>query len=343
MFDKLIGNNPNKEVFQRLIKTDRVPHSLLFVGKNGVGRKQFALGIAKSFVCLTPNDSIACNNCKNCVRASKFDFPKPDDKDTHKQVIFSEHPDIGMVIPYKKNILVDTIRELEKEANFLPFEAKARFFIIDAAEKMNDAAANALLKTLEEPAETTYIFLISSRPSSLLPTILSRCQMVRFAPIPFKEVEDYLLSTEKYPSEDAKLIAKLSRGSIGNALEINLEKYREQRNKLLDVIDNLSLNRGFSNILKTAEELCDPKNKDDYENNLVILQVLIHDVWSLQNKQNPQIINFDIEPSLKKMSQTIETQKLTKWLDEIETLRENLKSNLNRKIATDALFMQMAR
>lgn len=345
MFDKLIGNKSNKEIFQRLFKTNRVPHSLLFVGRDGIGKKQFALELAKSFVCQNPKDFGACNDCKNCRRASKFVFPGPDDRDLHKQVIFSEHPDIGTVIPYKNTILVDAIRDLEKEANFRPFEAKARFFIIDNAEKLSttiENAANALLKTLEEPSETTYIFLITSRPSSLLPTILSRCQTIRFAPIKSVEIENYLLENEKYSSEDAKLLAKVSRGSIGNALETDLEKYRGQREKMLGVLESLSLRRGYSNLLRAAEELSDVKYKDDYEKNIEILQILIHDVWMLKNNPNAEIVNFDLLRDLKGFSEKVNDKTLSNWLVEIETLRENLGSNLNRKIATDSLFIQMA-
>src|SRR5687768_3580097 len=151
MFDKFIGNQRVKEVFKRLIRTKRVPHSLLLAGESGVGKKQFAFELAKSFLCQTPKDFESCGDCPSCRRASKFNFPKPDDRDAFKKMMFSEHADLGLVIPYNRNILVDAIRHLEKEANFRPYEAKARFFIIEEADKMNDAASNALLKTLEEP------------------------------------------------------------------------------------------------------------------------------------------------------------------------------------------------
>lgn len=341
MFDKLIGNKQIKTIFERLIKIRRVPHSLLFTGKDGIGKKLFALEIAKSFVCKELRDFQACDKCSNCRRADKFDFPKFDDRDAHKQVISSEHSDIGMVIPYRNSILVDAIRDLEKEANFLPYEANARIFLIDDADKMNDAAANALLKTLEEPADSTYIFLITSRPTALLPTIISRCQTIRFAPIENSEIEDHLIKTKEYPTEDAKILAKLSRGSISNALNINLEDYYQQRIKMLDVLRSLSNQRNFTILLKTSEELSDPKNKDSYEDTLEILQTLIHDIWTLKNNADAVIINFDILPNIEQLSNNIDNQTLSKWLTEIEDLLENLRANLNRKIATDALFMRM--
>ncbi len=346
MFDKLIGNQPVKEILRRMLAAGRVPHSLLLAGAQGIGKKRFALELAKAFVCQTPNNFEACDKCAACIRADKFAFPKPDDKDAHLKVIFSEHADVGLVIPYNKNILVDAVRDLEKEANFRPYEGKARFFLIDDAEKLNtakDNAANALLKTLEEPPPTSYIFLITSRPDALLPTILSRCQTIRFAPIPAKEIEDHLLETKQFSSDDAKLTAKLSRGSIGHALAMDLEKCRSQRETMMQVLESLLIKKDRVILLRTAEEMSDAKNKDNYNASLETLESLIHDVWTLTlGEDEESVVNADIGIKLKKLAETAESKRLAEWLVEIEIMRENFNVNLNRKIATDALLMQMA-
>lgn len=345
MFDKLIGNNHIKEILRRMLKADRVPHSLLFAGEEGVGKKRFALELAKSFVCLNPQNFEACDKCAACKRADKFVFPRADDKsDEFKKVFFSEHSDIGIVIPYKNNILVDAVRELEKEANFRPYEAKARIFIIDDAEKLNaakDNAANALLKTLEEPVATTYIFLITSRPDSLLPTILSRCQTLRFAPCAPKDIENHLLETKKFSIDDAAVISRLAAGSVGRALDTNLEKFREQRDVMLKILESLLVKENLSFLLKTSEEMNDAKHKERYENFLDILQSLIHDVWALRFGAG-EIVNADVRNSLQRFAEKADSKRLAAWLSEIETMREGFAVNLNKKIATDALFMQMA-
>lgn len=342
MFNKLIGNNHIKEILRRMLKTDRVPHSLLFAGEEGVGKKRFALELAKSVVCQNPNDFEACDKCPACQRAENFTFPKSDDKDAHKKVVFSEHPDIGLVIPYGKNILVDAVRDLEREANFRPYEAKMRFLLIDDADKMNDAASNALLKTLEEPPPTAHIFLITSRPDSLLPTIPSRCQTIRFAPIPTNKIEDHLLETEKFSPDDAEILAKLSAGSFGRALILDLEKFRNQRETMLKVLESLLIKQDRITLLRTAEEMNDAKNKDDYDASLKVLETLIHDVWKLTlGADEENTINADIKHDLKKLAENADAKRLASWLTEIETMRENFAVNLNRKIATDALFMQM--
>ena len=152
MFNKLVGNENVKQTLRHLLKKGRVPNSLLFAGDDGVGKKQFALELAKSFVCLEPVEGSACEVCKAWVRVDTFVIPEPTDKnkDEFSKVFFGGHSDVGKVVTYKRTILVDAIRDLEKHANFLPYEAKARFFIIDDADKMNDEASNALLKTLED-------------------------------------------------------------------------------------------------------------------------------------------------------------------------------------------------
>ena len=343
MFGKFLGNTQIKIILRRMLASNRVPHSLLFTGEEAVGKRQFALELAKSFVCLNAQDFEACDSCAACRRADKFAFPKSDDRDAHKKVIFSEHSDIGQVIPYNKNILVDAVRDLETEANFRPYEAKARFFIIDDADKMNDAASNALLKTLEEPAPTTYLFLITSRPDALLQTILSRCQTLRFAPVPPEEIENYLLETNKFAADDAELLARLSAGSIGRALELDLEKFRERRETMIKLLQSLLMQENRAYLLKTAEEINDAKNKDSYEQFLDILQTLIHDIWSLKlGADEFSIVNRDYKSQLKILAENAEAKRLADWLREIETMRELFIVNLNKKIATDALFMQMA-
>lgn len=343
MFDKLVGNRPIKTVLRRLLIQKRVPNALLFAGADGVGKRRFALRLAKAFVCQNPKDAEACDACANCRRANNFTLPKADDRDAFKKVIFSEHPDIGTVTPYNKNILVDAIRDLETEANFRPFEATARFFIVDEADKMNDAASNALLKTLEEPPAASHIFLVSSRPDALLPTIRSRCQTLRFAPIAASEIENYLSNDKKFAPEDAALLARLSGGRLGYALGTDLEKFRAARAAMLKVLESILIKENRGELLRVGEEINDAKNKDDFETKLDILQTLIHDLWTVRNEADANIlVNVDLETDLKKLAARAESRRLAAWLSEIEILREQLAFNLNRKIAIDALFMQMA-
>jgi len=346
MFSKLVGNDKVKITLKHLLANGRVPNALLLAGDEGVGKQQFALELVRASICLQPDDGEGCGVCKTCTRISNFVIPEPTDKnkDQFEKVFFGGHSDVGKVVTYKRTILVDAIRDLEKHAHFLPNEAKARFFIIDDADKMNDGASNALLKTLEEPPSTSFIFLITSRPDSLLPTIRSRCQSLRFAPIAIEDVEQFLIEDRAFSHDEAKLAARLSRGSIGRAVSINVAKVRAAREKMLTVISNAIEIGDRAAMLRTAEEINDAKNKDQFEENLDILQSLIHDVWTAKISSNAErIVNTDLFEQLSRLAKEAHANKLPGWLTAIDTMRENLAVNINKKIAADALFMEMAR
>lgn len=343
MFSKLTGNNNAKEFLTRLVTIGRVPNSLLFAGPDGVGKRHFALELARTFVCRSPAEGESCGDCPSCRRVGVFALATSDKSDDYDRVFFGEHSDVGMVIAFKRNLRVGAIRELEREANFRPYEARARVFIVDDADKMNEAASNALLKTLEEPPSTSHIILITSRPDSLLATIRSRCQIVRFAPVATDEIEALLIERGLHTREDAALAAKLSSGSISRAVSIDLAKFRAQRHLMLGVLEHTLASRDRSALLRTGEQMNDAKNKDDYEETLAILEGLIRDVWLLKSGTDAsQILNFDLLNELNKFADIASSSKLASWLTEIELLRQTFLVNINRKVATDALFMKMS-
>lgn len=342
MFEHLIGNEDVKAVLRRLRESGRVPNALLFAGDEGVGKREFALELARSFLCQIEDVTVACGQCGACLRSTRLNIPDSEKKEDYERVQLSDHADLGMVVAHNKNILVDAIRNLEQEAFFRPFEAPARFFIIDDAHKMNDAASNALLKTLEEPSSTSHIFLVTSRPDALLQTIRSRCQMIRFAPLGAEEIEKHLLSDKKFKAADAALVARLARGSIGRAMEFDLEAFRTQREAMMKVVESTVVRRDGLTLMKVAEEINDAKNKEFFEDYLSILQTLVRDLWLLNIGDRANVSNVDVADILSRWAQDADRGTLAGWLSEIEELRATLAVNVNRKIATDALFMKMS-
>lgn len=321
----------------------RVPNSMVFAGDEGVGKLQFAIELSRSFVCIDSTTAEACGNCVACVRIGNFVFPKTEKGEEYDRVFFGDHSDVGMVVPFKRNVRIGSIRALEIEANFRPYEARARIFVVDDADKMADPAANALLKTLEEPPRTTHIFLITSRPESLLPTIRSRCQVLRFAPVETETIEQYLISERAFTFDEARLAARLSRGSIGRAVKINVEKFRVNRDKMLAVVVGAIETGDRGSLLRLSEEMNDAKNKDSFEENIDILQSLIHDVWAMRiGHDESRLVNSDLEPVLSRLADQACQSDLPRWLGEIDLMRENFTVNINRKAATDALFVKMA-
>ncbi|PYS97755.1 MAG: hypothetical protein DMF65_10950, partial [Acidobacteria bacterium] len=165
MFDQLIGNERAKETLRRMLRQGRVPGALLFAGEEGLGKKLFAVELARALNCRARRGVEACGVCAACARIGHFQLPPSDDRDEHKKVAWSEHPDVGMLVPYNRNILVDAVRDLERECNFRPVEGAARVLIVENADTLNEAASNALLKTLEEAPPSSHLILITSRPA----------------------------------------------------------------------------------------------------------------------------------------------------------------------------------
>jgi DNA polymerase III subunit delta' len=345
MFDKLVGNERVKDVLRRMLERGRVPGSFLFAGEDGVGKRLFALELAKAMNCRTPKGYEACDVCASCSRIGQSNFPSYDNEDDNRErVIWSEHTDVAMIRPYKRIIRVPPMRELEREANYRPREGRARFFIIEDADRLNESSSNALLKTLEEPPATSHLILLTSRPSALLTTIRSRCQVIRFAPLKVDEMEKHLASARRMPKSEANLLAHIARGSLGRALSTDLVSFREQRDAMLEVLSSLALTGDRARLLRIAEEMNDAKRKEEYEPRLGVLELLVHDVWALGLGAPPeQIVNRDLDTQLKKISERVPARRAARWITEIEILRGQLYVNVNRKAATDALFLSMAK
>jgi DNA polymerase-3 subunit delta' len=344
MFSTLIGNEEVKESLRRLLVSGRVPGSLLFTGEEGIGKKLFALELAKAMNCRSRVGVEACDECSSCKRISGSTFPPFGNADDDKErMIWSEHADLAMVRPYKQIIRVKPMRELEREANFRPFEGAARIFIVEDAEYMNDQASNALLKTLEEPPVTSHLILTTTNPTALLATIRSRCQIIRFAPIAAAEIEQLLIKTENMTAEDAALLARTSRGSIGRALSVDIDDYRGRRQSMLTVLKVLTLTGDRVQLLRSSEELAAAKDRGDYEQTLDVLESLIRDAWALAlRRPTESIINYDLKEDLREIAAELNSKRAASWLTEIEELRGALEVNLNRKIASDGLMMKMA-
>jgi DNA polymerase-3 subunit delta' len=344
MFDSLIGNEEAREALRRLLSNARLPGSLLFTGEPGIGKKLFALELAKALNCRNRKGVEACDECSSCRRIASSTFPPfGKDEDDKNRLIWSEHADVAMVRPYKQIIRVGPVRELEREANFRPFEGAARIFIVEDADYMNDQAANALLKTLEEPPSTSHLVLTTSNPTALLATIRSRCQIIRFAPIATADVQQFLTEEEAMAPGDAQLLARTSRGSLGRALSADIETYRERRAAMLTVLESLTLTGDREQLIRSAEALAAVKERDDYEQLLDVLEVLIRDAWALKlGRPKERIVNSDLLSELQKIAGELKSEQAASWLIQIEELRAALEVNINRRVASDALLLSMA-
>ncbi len=207
-------------LLSRIIKKGRIPSGLLLWGPDGVGKRLAAFEMAKAVNCLDAQGD-ACDTCLSCRKA-----------------ISGNHPDIKTVVPVGKArmIKVGIVDDINETTAFRPFEGRRRIFIIEEADRMNEAAQNHFLKTLEEPASPTLFVLVTSHPRALLPTIRSRCQPVRFGSLRTETVADLLIQQRGVDPIIADAAAALSQGQMSRALDL-VES--DRRKMVLEVIDRL--------------------------------------------------------------------------------------------------------
>jgi DNA polymerase III subunit delta' len=213
MFEQIIGNEPAKRYLTSTASKGTMGNSLLFAGPEGIGKALFAEAFAKLLI-----------GRDNPQQLQKIDT--------------GNHPDLHIYRPEGKIGMhsIDAMRAFSEQVYLSPFEARWKFFIILEAERMLPYSANALLKTFEEPAQDAIIILLSSSPSSLLPTVRSRCRTIHFHPLTQAQVMHYLISSHQKSREEAQLIAGLARGSIGQALRLMREGAHPLRKQLLDFL-----------------------------------------------------------------------------------------------------------
>ncbi|HEY6118726.1 MAG TPA: DNA polymerase III subunit [Pyrinomonadaceae bacterium] len=343
MFDQLTGNERVKQVLERMLESGRLPGALLFSGEEGVGKKLFALELARALNCRSPNGVQGCGKCSACKRIWKFNYPASDDPEDWKSIIWTDHGDVGMVVAPKRLLLVDQMRQIEREANYRPFEGRARVFLVEDADKLNEPSANALLKILEEPPPTSHVILLTARPAMLLPTIRSRCQVIRFAPLTAKEIEQHLLQNALASPDEATLRSRVAAGSLGRALASDVAEFTRQRTAMLEVLKAVAVTGDRARLLRSSEHLSEAALKDEYETRLEILETLIRDVLAVSlGSPEAQLVNIDLLAELREIAKKVTAARATEWISQIEELREQLIVNINRKPATDALFLAMA-
>jgi DNA polymerase III subunit delta' len=246
MYDlEIVGQEMPMKILQNALESGAIPHSFLFVGPEGIGKFTTARWFAALLTCRSPRSSPArpCGECPSC-----------------KKINSGNHPDVRFVLPDRKtlHIKIDQIREIQKEATYHPLESPWKIFIIDGAHRMLDGAANCFLKILEEPPGAMISILISPSAHALIPTILSRCQQVKFSSLSLEGLESYLAG-RGIPQEKAAILAHISQGSIGKALEMagkeNVWDLRKRTLSLLIALPSLSARDVLLSLEGMAKEL----------------------------------------------------------------------------------------
>ena len=262
MFEKIIGNDNIKKQLEQVIKLNKISHSYLFVGTQGIGKKLIAKQFAKKILCL--NNNIDEDNCKSCI---EFDS--------------NNNPDFVMIKPDGTSIKIEQIRNFQKKILEAPIISRKKVYIIDDADLMTVEAQNCLLKTLEEPPKFVNIILIGSDENKFLNTIKSRCTIIKFQEIAESELKKYI--EEKFQDKQiSQEIIELSQGSI-KKLENILEK-KEIYDIIIKLINNIT-NLDIIDFLKTSDFIY--KSQEDINEILESLNIMLFK----KSKENMQYLN----------------------------------------------------
>ena len=248
-FASLVGHEGPARALRSAVERNRLPHAILLHGPSGVGKATCAGILAQALNCAISDFKAACGSCVSCRKVAR-----------------GLHPDVLWVEPLTGKIRLAqvAIRKSSRTTGpepphepivswvgYRPYEGARRVVIIDDADAMNTQAQNALLKTLEEPPGSLLLLLVTARPGSLLPTIRSRCQPLRFQPLPLGLLRAHLEDAEGLPSDEARLRAALAPGSVGKAVSLDIEEYTALRDVAESALEDAV--QGGAALLAAAE------------------------------------------------------------------------------------------
>lgn len=296
-----------RALLARSLERGRLPHALLFTGPDGVGKKTLALALGQALLCEGASQR-PCGSCGSCGRVTRAIAALQErraaalEADDPLRASYRLHPDLVLAEPLargvRSEIRIEQVRDLAREIAGTPFEAPARAFVIDEAHLMTEQAANSLLKSLEEPARTSHVVLVTASPQALLPTIRSRCQTLRFGPLPLGVLQAHLAARGMDPDE-ARLRATQAAGSMGAALAFEADGYLGVRDMVLTMLEGAD-GLDVASRMEAAQRLQD---LEEPALALTALRSLLRDLMALRaGAAGGSLLNADVAARLKALS-----------------------------------------
>ena len=307
----------------------RLAHAYLFIGPEGVGKASVARALAAALNCAKPIDGWdACGECPSC-----------------KRMAAGTHADFRMIFPTSEGrqpqIKIEQIREFRRLTAYPPMEGGWRVVLIKPGEAMNPAAANALLKTLEEPPERHLVIIAAGSEAELFPTIVSRCQKLAFTPLPTALVVRELRARKGLSEKDAVFLTALSGGSLGRALTLDPGEMAQQRRQVLDDLTKLA-GGSATTVLDWSRRLA--KNNQELDFFVLLAQMWYRDLLLLDSAAPERLLAH--QDCLAEMEQERAVRGPKAWLAAFTALaaaHRQLQANLNAQLTLDILGFRLQR
>ena len=354
-FSDFHGNIETVHTLREMLAHEKFPHALILSGPTGAGKFTLSQMVAKTMNCLgrPTTDGLPdfCGRCANCTRIAEADAledrfaeaveARENLRDTDKRetrIFVQTHPDVMIIPPDPPQMLVkvDQVRHVIHEIYYRPVAGRERVYIFSDADFMKEAA-NSLLKILEEPPEFATIFLLTDNPSSLLPTIRSRCMHLRLAPVPASEVENYLAEIRpQLKARERSLVARVCGGGLGRARSFDLAAYVAARQDALTLLGPAMGTKDHSDLFRATDSYrSGAEGKAKTERLIRTLYSLLEDMLFLRSGTPELVRNQDIQPELAKMAAGVEFDWIVAATQRLGELETGMRRNLLRSLALD--------
>lgn len=361
-FGEFLGNERIVTALRGMLAGERVPHAMLFSGPRGVGKYTLAVMFAQAANCERVNDD-SCGECATCQSIAALRDPQPliergleergqsPDAATVERVplLLQPHPDVCAVTPdpvrlrnpaARPMVRMGQLRAVQRAAYFKP-QGRRRVFIIDGADTMAQNNASIFLKILEEPPESATLILLAPNAYALLPTIQSRCVRFAFAPVPTPQVETILKKRREMTPAQRKLAAQLSGGSVGVALEMDLEESVRLRREMLRLMQLGIEGKTLTALFALTHQLA-RNEKESFENLLEMLYSLLTDLLELSHGPKiSELRNPDLKRELEALSSVATLEWVTGAAAGLDQLQARLRRNINRQLGLDGVALSL--
>jgi len=336
-FDLIIGQEKALTILNAFLGNAAIPHALVFSGLEGTGK----IAAATTF-------AMACNCCAAQRAGDSRDTPAPPGRvalpacgrcRACKKIKSANHPDILHLKPTGDTIKVKQIRDLLDTLALKPFEAKTRVVILQDAHALNPSAGNALLKALEEPPAETLFILTTGELSDLMPTIVSRCQHVRFRPLAQAVIAAALADGREISAADAALAARLSGGSLARAEHLAAADWLHYRRWLLE--QTAALTSATPGILLALAAILAGR-KDRIPDTIAILKTWFRDLL-VCDKAPDRLINRDMLALVQQAARIETAESLLKKLNALDTVSRRLRGSANIRLCLETLLLKLTR